>query len=421
MIIVGSLKRKKGENVMTKDQLAKIIDNIIPHILLNENNYNLDWGKEIILELNHDNYSYISYNTAGKGGKIGTLFNYIEDNSETYCDLNLNSFNLESRYVIRDISSKWLEIQTDISQPEWIIILDILEKIKNRTYENLPIVLNLILDPNSTGTVSLTNKHDIKLFDLLAGSNYTYFVIDKDLYIIDYKCISWSETSDKKTYSSLPNFLQPFSHLLENKIGISLTHSGDIIIYNSTGMIISERKYNCTVYENSLTKNLYRDILYPTKYGIACNLFDISWDISYRRHGALIIVTKDSFFENHIVNKESIFNSSECMGLRKELSKSFANVSLKNTGEIKCRSIFLELSSVDGAVILNGTDGSIKAFGSIVETATSVSGTSGARSTAAKSASTYNDMFPIKISSDGDITLYRMAYDRTSNSNVSAT
>ena len=181
---------------------------------------------------------------------------------------------------------------------------------------------------------------------------------------------------------------------------------------------MSERKSNCTIYENSLTKNLYRDVLLPTAYGIACNLFDISWDISYRRHGALIVVTKDSSFESHIVNKESIFTSSECKGLRKELSTSFAKVSLKNTGEIKCRSIFLELSSVDGAVILNGTDGSIKAFGSIVETATSVSGTSGARSTAAKSASTYNDMLPIKISSDGDITLYRKTYDTTSGSNI---
>ncbi|MDD3139589.1 MAG: diadenylate cyclase [Lachnospiraceae bacterium] len=403
---------------MTENQLAKIIDNIIPHILLNENNYKLDWGKEISLELNHVKYSYISYNTAGKGGKIGKIFEYIENNSVAYCSLDLHSLNLESKYVIRDISSKWLELQTSISQSEWTIILDILEKIKNRTYENLPIVLNLILDPNSVGTVLLTNKHDSKLFDLLAGSNYTYFVIDKALKIIDYKCISWSETSDKKSYSSLPNFLQPFSHLLENKIGISLTHSGDIIIYNSAGMIMSERKSNCTIYENSLTKNLYRDVLHPTVYGIACNLFDISWDISYRRHGALIIVTKESSFESHIVNKESIFTSSECIGLRKELSTSFANVSLKNTGVIKCRSIFLELSSVDGAVILDGTDGSIKAFGSIVETAASVSGTSGARSTAAKSASTYNNMLPIKISSDGDITLYKKAHDTTSCSDI---
>lgn len=54
---------------MNENQLAKIIDNIIPHILLNENNYKLDWGKEISLEINHVYYSYISYNTAGKGGQ----------------------------------------------------------------------------------------------------------------------------------------------------------------------------------------------------------------------------------------------------------------------------------------------------------------------------------------------------------------
>ena len=71
----------------------------------------------------------------------------------------------------------------------------------------------------------------------------------------------------------------------------------------------------------------------------------------------------------------------------------------------------MELSSVDGAVILEPQTGQVKAFGSIIETAASVHGISGARTTAAESAVSYENMQPIKISSDGDITLYRNITD----------
>ena len=71
----------------------------------------------------------------------------------------------------------------------------------------------------------------------------------------------------------------------------------------------------------------------------------------------------------------------------------------------------MELSSEDGAVILEPQTGQVKAFGSIIETAASVRGISGARPTTAESAVSYQTMQPIKISSDGDITLYRNVTD----------
>ena len=55
----------------------------------------------------------------------------------------------------------------------------------------------------------------------------------------------------------------------------------------------------------------------------------------------------------------------------------------------------MELSSADGAVILEPQTGQVKAFGSIIETAASVRGISGARTTAAESAVSYQTMQPI--------------------------
>lgn len=125
----------------------------------------------------------------------------------------------------------------------------------------------------------------------------------------------------------------------------------------------------------------------------------------------MIVLVLDDDYERHIVNRESILGHSEAMGIRKHLAAAIERISLLNRGQIAGRNTFLELSSVDGAVILEPQTGQVKAFGSIIETAASVHGISGARTTAAESAVSYENMQPIKISSDGDITLYRKITD----------
>ncbi|SEW26199.1 diadenylate cyclase [[Clostridium] fimetarium] len=393
---------------MKEYELAKIVENVIPQLLLNNNAADIDWGRLFKLNLNGCDFLYITYNTGGRGGNIGNIFRYIEDMSSSFCGLNLYSSEMEENYVEKAIATKWLEIETSLTQLEWYKILDNMEKLQRRTYENLPIVKNIIIDTKAKGTVNLSEQSEAKLIDVMAGSNYVYFVADKELRIIDYKTIMWETVTDKATYSSVPNFLQPFANEVgTDKVAISLTHSGDIIVYKQTGMVISIRKGNIVVYDDSIVKNLYKDVLNNTVYGIKCNLFDICWDLSYRRHGALIIVALDNDFEKHVVNEESILTHVTSKGIRKELVKSIQQVSLINTGKIKNRNIFLELASIDGALIIDSNNGDVKAFGAIIETAKGIKEVSGARSTAARSAVSYGNMSPIKISSDGDITLYK--------------
>jgi hypothetical protein len=392
---------------MTKDSLAQIVEAIIPQLYLCDNSSDIDWGSTVELQLDDQIYYYITYPGGGRGGDVGKIIKYIEETGKEFCDLDLHSVEIERSYVERNIATKWLEIRTKIAQSDWQIILDHIGKLQKRSYENLPVVKNLIIDSKKVGGVELTDQSQAKLFDMMGATNYVCFITDKDLRVIDYRSIEWKETDDKQDYSSIPNFLQPFTSVLdEEKVGISLTHSGDIIIYNLKGMILSIRKGNITVYENSFVKNLYRDVIKTATYNVACNLFDICWDLSYRRHGALIIVVKGQEYENHIVNKESILGNKEAIGIRKELSDSLRRVSLKTRGLIGERSMFLELSSIDGAIVIDGSDGGVKAFGSIIETASTIKNTSGARTTAAKSSIRYENMVPIKISSDGDITLY---------------
>lgn len=401
---------------MREEQLARIIEKVIPQIYLKKCNIDIDWGRELKITLNNQAFNYITYNTGGRGGNMGKLFTYIENESDTFCSLDLHGFEMESSYVERNIATKWLELETSISQKEWENILDQIVRLQKRTYENLPIIKNIIIDTQDTGTVDISESSEEKLIDVMAGSNYTYFLTDKSLRIVDYNNITWREAEDKSTYSSIPNFLQPFTKVLNGgRVGIALTHTGDIIIYKGSGMIVSVRKGNVVVYDDAIVKNLYRDVLDEAKYGVICNLFDVCWDISYRRHGALIVLALDSDYEKHIVNKESILGHMESMGIRKNMVDAIKQISLKETGKIKNRSIFIELASVDGATIIDPLDGEVKAFGAIIETAKSLKKISGARTTAAKSAISYENMIPIKVSSDGDITLYKKVRDKISN------
>lgn len=401
---------------MKEIELAKIIEQMVPQLYLLDHPIRPNWGTLLDLIINGRKFYYITYNTGRKGGPIRDLFEFIEENSRCFCELDLNSGELERKCVEREIATKWLEIKTSISQREWGKILDHIGKMQNRTYENLPIVKNIIIDPEATGYLYFSEASEMKLIDVMGGSNYVYFIADKEFRIADYKEVSWNEISDKPDYSSVPNFLRPFTSVMKaGQVGIALTRTGDVIVYNEEPfnhdqMIISIRKGDITVYQGNMVKNLFRDVL-KAAYNVACNLFDICWDISYRRHGALIVLALDDDYERHIVNRESILGHSEAMGIRKHLAAAIERISLLNRGQIAGRNTFLELSSVDGAVILEPQTGQVKAFGSIIETAASVHGISGARTTAAESAVSYENMQPIKISSDGDITLYRKITD----------
>lgn len=86
-------------------------------------------------------------------------------------------------------------------------------------------------------------------------------------------------------------------------------------------LLFTKRKGNWTIYESLHLKNAFLDAIPDTDYGVKCNIFDLIWNLSYRRHGAPIILSEKGLFENHIINKESILGKS-ASPLRATLDKS---------------------------------------------------------------------------------------------------
>jgi DNA integrity scanning protein DisA with diadenylate cyclase activity len=112
-----------------------------------------------------------------------------------------------------------------------------------------------------------------------------------------------------------------------------------------------------------------------------------------------------------VTNQESILDSENADEIRKGIANSLRGfrIDLVDSQRVFKRK-FLEMASMDGAIIFG--DNRIRGFGSMIKTTDNLSAT-GARTTAALSALQHG-AFPVKISSDGQISMY----DKSSNSKI---
>ncbi len=293
------------------------------------------------------------------------------------------------------------------SNINWEELLEYASIVSLRTYENQNVTFNYVIGKGS-GTVKVTFPELQKFLDPLSTSVFTFVRIDAELHFIDFEEIKWSEVKDTENYKFNPEFLQPIKSKLEkDEFSIHLTNRGDIIIMNISGLLAAKRKKRWKLYDVFTLKNFFVDNMAQGTYRIGANMFEIIWDLSFKRHGALLVYDPNKDVINHVVNKGSVLY--EKLSENQDLARSMLSSTLKGipmaspTYSLRKKRLLLEIASLDGAVIFSNSD--ILAFGAMIETNEIAGKEAGARSTAARSAF-YWGGFPIKISSDGEITLY---------------
>jgi len=343
---------------------------------------------------------------------LDKLFNFIKIKLPSWVR-NLPSFpKLSSVVKIKqDVALKWLELSNNTINWEKLIAYS--EELSFRTYENKPVIINIVIS-NGAGTHDLTDKKIQKVIDPLASGPQTYIKVDHDIRYLDYKEILWKDITDTDEYKFNPEFLQPITSTLnDSEYSLHLTSKGDIIIIDKWGLLASCRKSHWYIYDVSTFKNCIDDIL--GNYRVSCNLFEIVFDLSYRRHGALLIFDPDHDVINNVVNIDSIIGTSSAAPdpPRQILSSAIKSIRMEDANHDKRKKrLFLEIASLDGAVIFDGTK--ILSFGSMVQAHSATGSHHGARTTAAQSAYKYGGK-TIKISSDGDITLLFKSKDSCGN------
>lgn len=293
------------------------------------------------------------------------------------------------------------------SKIKWKELLEYASEVSLRTYENQNVTFNFVVSEGE-GSVKITSPEIQKILDPLSSSIFTFIRINPEMNFINFEEVRWSDIKDTGEYKFNPEFLQPIRSILKaSEYSIHLNSRGDIIIMDSSGMLAAKRKSRWKLYDVFTLKNFFVDNLAQGTYRIGANLFEIFWDLSFKRHGALLVYDPNKAVLNHIVNKGSIMDDS--FSENQDTARSMLSVALKQIPmaspiySLRKKRLLLEIASMDGAVIFSND--SVLAFGAMITTHERASQESGARSTAARSAFLWGG-YPIKVSSDGEITLF---------------
>lgn len=292
----------------------------------------------------------------------------------------------------------------------WKRVIYYLSKVSRRTSENSQVSLNLVF-ADAVGTDRIDLDWYQRIVDQAATSPFTYVRVDGEIRFLEYGEIPWSAITDSTSYNLHPGFLHPIHCILgDGECSAHVTSRGDIVVMNKRGLVASRRKGSWKLYDVRTLKNSIVGCM-NNNYNVGCNLFEILFDLSFRRHGALLVFDPNHVVISHIVNKEA--NLATGGSGQSLFAPSIQNLAFGvELGSLKARRQIAEMASVDGAVIFDRD--SILAVAAVIESHPAVGGTFGARTTAAKSAFQMGG-FPAKVSSDGEVTFYFKSEDEAGN------
>jgi hypothetical protein len=197
----------------------------------------------------------------------------------------------------------------------------------------------------------------------------------------------------------------------EGDLSAHLTAQGDIIVMNKAGLLAARRKRRWKLYEVGTFQDSFSYCLGNEFVG--ANLFEVVFDLSFRRQGALLIYDPEHLIRDRILNPESIvfsgwkkegeFDCGDCSG-QSLIGGSIEDIVIgRSLGSLKRKRRLIEMVCIDGAVVFD--DDRLLAVGALIRTHPNAGNQLGARATAARSAYLWG-AHPIKVSSDGDVTLY---------------
>lgn len=350
-------------------------------------------------------YTYYMY--VKDEGLTGQYFRNLGNSLKSYINTAMrlpedaaNDFFQESCAI------RWLE--TFNPKINWKKIISYLRLAEYRTYENSKTLYNFIIRDGS-GKAEINDKNIFKLLDQLGSSLNTYIEADPEFRFVDICEIKWDEIDIVRRSSIYPSFMHPLlSATADGNILITRTSKGDILVCSSRQLIAAKRHgywklYDGDSLQKSITSIMHDYTPYDSDNVSSDNILPILYDLSFKRHGALLIYDPQELVTDFISNRSSIVGNSGSLDIRRHIerkacSKSPASCEISTSNH----RIVCELASIDGAITFNNK--SITSFGSFIEPHRNANEDLGTRSTAASSAFYYGAL-PFKVSSDGDVTV----------------
>lgn len=312
---------------------------------------------------------------------------------------------LSSRNVLKMFNEEllvhWIsQFSPQLSHEKW---LHSLEHLRHRSYENRKLKLNLIVTKGQ-GSFDFLDSNLQKIFNPLANDASVYFRVDYDFHFLAYDELDPLARSALECGTMAPECVQAFLSLLEpGDLFIHYNIYGETLIASREGLLARYRRGQWLLYE---PKDLYVTFLSLFgNPGLGQNLLELLFELSYRRHGALLIFDREHRLLNHISNPEVLSPHDDgSPDAHKLLHPIIACIDLSSPlARERRKHLVLELAEVDGAVVFDTQK--ILAFGAMIEPFGTGTPCYGSRTLAALSAASRHAI-ACKVSSEGDISLY---------------
>ena len=381
---------------MTEEKILNILARTIPQFYVETHT-----GMQEQHTLKSNNAKLVKTSTRKFTSK---LTKYIEACLSAVPDLSGVIDKNSEDFVSEEFAKKWLTIKTG-ANVDWGLVLGYFYSLSQRTNENDFVRKNLKIDINANDDdekLSLFDERFFKAIDLIGGSPSTFLRVNKKLQVIATESIEPTSIPHSDSYTFYPDFMRTLAEsCTNNEILLTLTNRGDLLVCYQKQLICSKRKGRWTIYEPESFKNAIWDFVSPSTslYGLACTLYGILWDLSYRRHGGLVIIDSPENFKKYT----DVYND-----FHKKIDSTLPPVSFDNIKvETGFKRLLLEFTSVDGSVLVSKDNGKLIGFGKNVFRHEKCPSFFGARTSAAYSAALHGGIV-FKVSSDGDITLLKL-------------
>jgi hypothetical protein len=351
-------------------------------------------------------------------GPLATIHEYVEGHLERWhrqlpaIPTTLSFERLRRRVVLRWLAAHDPEV-------EWERLFAWADEIALRTHENENVAMNVRITAGE-GRGFVTEGSLQTGLDLLGRGSRTYLQVDKRLRFLDLEEIRWETVRDRE-FKFHPEFLHPFVSILgEGEWSFHITQAGDVVVLDQEGLMASRRKGRWFIYDGMSLRDAFIDIMKTvtaddrTGYRVGANLLEVCLDLSYDRHGALLVYDPRHTVLEHVANPTSIIAGPEPnpRGLHAMLAPRVGCIPTAASSQTERKKrVFAELASLDGATVFD--DRHVLAFGAMVRTHPLAGEHFGARTTAAYSAYRWGGV-PMKISADGEITVLFPSQDGAS-------
>lgn len=284
-------------------------------------------------------------------------------------------------------------------------VVQFIRSLAQDTYENQRLSYGLVLSSRSLGGITIAEAFTNKRFKTITDGFTTVLTVDCDGNISALEPVA-IPIREGLARGKRPWWVAGVAEAAQSAsgVGIALTRNGDLLVLERGRLAFSQRagvwrKWNHASILSVLFGLWNFRGSAPQIREVLTHLYHLALDLSYRRHGGLIVVVgSEASLSKVLASRRDLIGSSRRGGAERALDDSVTARLVHRTD----RRLLADLASMDGALVVDRSGG-IRAYGAM--TKSSRSAHQGARTRAAYGAS--QDALVIKVSSDGDITFLR--------------